>query len=331
MAPKEDASVKDSGSPTSTKDAATAEADVGVDAGITRTLVVEPDDGVMPIYNLVTSATKTIDVTMYELRDTTFTGLLTTAAANGVAVRVILDQNLEMHSNTTAYDALTAGKVSVHWANTIYSATHQKTITVDGKTSAVMSLNLVTSDYAGTRDFAVITNDAADVAAIESVFGDDFTDATVTPPLGDDLVWSPTNSKSAMVALLNDAKTSLLVENEEMSDSDIVAALEGAAVRGVNVQIVMTASKSWDTEFAGLKTAGAKVVTYAENASLYIHAKAILKDFGQKGAQVFIGSENFSNASLTENRELGVILTDPAILTSMNATLSSDFKGGTAY
>jgi cardiolipin synthase len=329
--PKADASAKDSGHTDAAMDAASSDASEAVDAGVTRTLITEPDQGITPFYDVVTSAKKTIDVTMYELRDTTFTGLLTTAAAKGVAVRVILDQNLEMHSNTAAYDALMAGNVSVHWANTVYAATHQKTITVDGRTSAVMSLNLVTSDYATTRDFAVITNDAADVAAIETVFGDDFTNATVTPPLGDDLVWSPTNSESVMVGLIKGAKTSLLVENEEMSDTDVVAALEIAATSGVNVEIVMTASNSWDTEFTTLVADGAKVVTYAENASLYIHAKVILADFGEQGAQVLIGSENFSNASLTENRELGVILTDPSILTSINTTLSSDFKGGTAY
>ena len=47
-------------------------------------------------------------------------------------VRVILDQNLEMSDNTTAYNALGAADVQVHWANPTYAATHQKTITVDG-------------------------------------------------------------------------------------------------------------------------------------------------------------------------------------------------------
>src|ERR1700722_4677466 len=66
------------------------------DAGTTALqLVVEPDQGMTPIYNFVSSAKKTIDMTMYELNDDTFTGLLTSAAANGIVVRVILDTNLE--------------------------------------------------------------------------------------------------------------------------------------------------------------------------------------------------------------------------------------------
>src|SRR6202041_2892118 len=142
----------------------------------------------------------TIDMTMYELVDTTFTGLLTTAAANGVTVRVILDQNLEKTDNTPAYNTLSATTVQVHWADPTYAATHQKTITIDGTTSAIMSLNLAAEEYSTSRDFAVIPTDAADVAAIETTFAADFASTAITPPTGDDLVWSPTNAKSSLVA-----------------------------------------------------------------------------------------------------------------------------------
>src|SRR5580658_7854711 len=100
------------------------------DGGGGDTLVTEPDQGLTPIYDFTSSAKKSIDMTMYELVDTTMTGILTKAAKAGVVVRVILDQNLEMMDNTPAYDALGAGGVQVHWANATYAATHQKTITV---------------------------------------------------------------------------------------------------------------------------------------------------------------------------------------------------------
>ncbi len=93
----------------------------------TYTLVTEPDQGLTPIYNLLSSAKKSIDMTMYELSDTTVTTMLAKAAGSGVTVRVILDQNNEKANNTTAYNTLTAGKVSVHWANPAYACTHQKT------------------------------------------------------------------------------------------------------------------------------------------------------------------------------------------------------------
>jgi phosphatidylserine/phosphatidylglycerophosphate/cardiolipin synthase-like enzyme len=46
---------------------------------------------------------------------------------------------------------------------------------------------------------------------------------------------------------------------------------------------------------------------------------------------VFLGSENFSSASLTRNRELGLISKDSAILTSTHTTLTNDFTGATPW
>jgi phosphatidylserine/phosphatidylglycerophosphate/cardiolipin synthase-like enzyme len=301
------------------------------EATVTRTLVTEPGQGLTPIYNLINSATKTIDMTMYELTDTTAENLLVQAAASGVKVRVILDQDNEKSNNQAAYTLLSGHGVSVHWANTAYTYTHQKTITIDSTTSAIMTLNLTSQYYSTSRDFALIENDAKDVAAIEAVFNSDFTNAKVTPGLGDDLVWSPTNSQSSLLALINGAKVNLNVENEEMDDSAIASALVSAAKRGVNVQVTMTANSDYATELNELKAAGVHIATYAEDASLYIHAKVIIADFGTSNAKAFLGSENFSSTSLTKNRELGLTVTESDILSTLNSTLTNDFKGGTPY
>jgi len=296
------------------------------------TLVTEPGQGITPIYNFISSAKKTIDMTMYEFTDTAGEQLLAQAAAAGVTVRVILDQNLEKSSNTTAYNYLSKNGVQVHWANPTYAATHQKTITVDGATSAIMTLNLTSQYYSTSRDFAVIDNDPNDVAAIEQTFNADFQNSAVTPPDGDDLVWSPTNSQSALLGLINSAQHSLLVENEEMSDTNVVSALVSAASRGVLVQIAMTNDDNeYASEFKQIVAAGGEVSTYAETASLYIHAKVVLADYSSPDAQVFIGSENFSSASLTENRELGLITSNAAIRSSIYSTLTGDFTGGTTW
>jgi cardiolipin synthase len=302
--------------------------DAAGDAGLV--LITDPDQGMGWFYAFIGTAKRSIDLTMYELTDPMVTTLLTQAAASGITVRVILDQNLEMQSNTSAYDTLMAGGVDVHWANPTYAATHQKTITIDATTSAIMSMNLTPDDYVTSRDFAVITSDAADVAAIESVFAQDFVNASVVPPTGDDLVWSPTNAKSSLVGVIEGATSALDVENEEMSDDAIVEALSSAAAHGVDVKVIMEDSETYQTEFATLKAAGVSVALYRHSA-LYIHAKVVLSDFGSAAAKVFVGSENFTNPSLTENRELGLVTTDPAILASLHTTLQSDFDGGTPF
>jgi cardiolipin synthase len=309
----------------------TQDAGSAPDGGYPR-LLIEPDQGMTPVYDLLTSAKSTIDATLYELDDTMATQILTQAAKNGVKVRIILDQNLEMSTNQTAYTALSAlANVEMHWASPTYDSTHQKTITVDQTTSAVMTLNFESDDYATSRDFAVLTQDPVNVAAIEKVFAADLQNASITPPTGDGLVWSPTNSLPSLLGVIEGAKSTLLVENEEMGDLQIVAALSTAAQRGVDVKVVMEQSRSYQSEFESLQGTGVKVNVYSHSQKLYIHAKVILADYGTSSASVFIGSENFSSASLTENRELGVITSDAAIMAGINTTLTSDFNGGTTF
>ena len=296
-----------------------------------QTLVIEPDQGMTPIYDLLNSAKKTIDMTMYELVDTQTQQILAGQAAKGVVVRVILDQALEKTSNTPVYTFLNANGVKAVWANPVFQASHQKTITVDGTTTAIMSLNLTSRYYSTSRDFAVIETNPTDIAAIEATFDADFVSSAITPAAGDDLIWSPTTSLTALLGLINSAKSSLKVENEEMGDAQIVTALEDAAKRGVAVEVAMTNGGTYAAEFNALKAAGVKVNTYTTTAPLYIHAKMILVDYGGSGQVAFVGSQNFSNPSLTENRELGLTVTDPAILGSLNTTFGSDFQGGTPW
>ncbi len=297
-------------------------------SGTAPPLITEPGQGLTPIYNYIQSATKSIDMTMYALQDTEAEDLLGAEAAKGITVRVILDgSSNEKTNNTPAYNYLTAHGVQVIWSNPAYTYTHEKSIVVDDASVAIMTLNLQSQYYSTSRDFAVINEDANDVKAVEATFNADFADKSITPSDGDDLVWSPTDSQTQLLALINNATSSLVVENEEMGDTDIVNALVSAAKRGVNVKVIMTDDGDYDSEFATLTAAGVHVVTYAEDASLYIHAKVILAD----GKRAFIGSENFSNTSLNDNRELGLITTNAAILSSLTSTLASDYSGGTTY
>src|ERR1700679_958171 len=75
-------------------------------------LLILPDQGENAIYNFVNSATSSVDVTIYELNDTTLENDLVAREKAGVKVRVILDQ-AEKSYNTAADNALTAGGVGV--------------------------------------------------------------------------------------------------------------------------------------------------------------------------------------------------------------------------
>ena len=293
--------------------------------------LTEPEDGVGPIYRLITGARSSVELTMYELADPGAEADLAADAARGVDVRVILDQHLEKSRNRGAYDYLSAHGVHVRWApaGTTY---HQKTLTVDGTTSVIMTGNLVAEDYDGTRDFAVFDTNRADVAAILATFNADFAGRAITPPDGTDLAWSPTNAQGSVLSVINGTDRTLAVEDEEMDDPAVTGALAAAARRGVDVKIVMTADPKWDQALTELARAGAHIRLYPDNGSaLYVHAKAIVADAGLPGQRVLVGSQNFSVASLDYNRELGILTGDQAVVAAISATLTGDYAGAARY
>ena len=307
--------------------AATATTDPTRPGAAGWSLVTEPDQGMGPVYALMASPGRTLDMTMYELADAKAVAILEADAHRGVVVRVLLDSDYERAYNQPAFTSLSSNGVQVRWApaGTIF---HQKTITVDDRTSAIMTLNLTSAYYPTSRDFAVTTSEAQDVAAIEQVFDEDWSGSNPPAggPTGVDLVWSP-GAEGPIVALIDSARSSLLVENEEMADPAVITALAGAAQRGVDVEVVMTDSSSWTGAFSQLVDAGVKVRTYPSDGPLYIHAKVVVAD----GGSMFLGSQNFSVSSLDYNRELGIITGDPALIAAVSQTVSADFGGATPF
>ena len=203
-----------------------------------------------PIYDLMRSARQSLDMTMYELSDPTAEQILIADHEKGVQVRVLLDRDESGGSvNQAAYSTLAAAGVAVTWANGA-EIFHQKTITVDGSESAIMTGNLTPQYYATTRDFAVIDRQAADTAAIQKVFDSDWAGAApAAAPAGGDLVWSP-GSESQIIALIDSATRSIVLENEEMDATPVEDALEADARRGVSVTVIMTSDSRWDSAFS---------------------------------------------------------------------------------
>jgi phosphatidylserine/phosphatidylglycerophosphate/cardiolipin synthase-like enzyme len=292
----------------------------------TLTLLTLPNQGESTIYSFINSATRTVDVTMYELRDTTVTTDLVNREKAGVKVRVIMDA-AHKSVNGAAFTKLQSGGVAVTYSSSAFVFTHQKTVTVDGTESFISTGNLDSTFYSTSRDYGVLDTDAADVAAVERVFNADFAMTSITPTDGTDLVWSPTDSQSHLLSLVNGAQHSLDVEQEEFGDTALVNAIVADAKRGVAVRVVVeNQNSSYTTQLNQVKAAGGRTTTYTSSTGFYIHAKAIVADIGTATAKVFLGSENFSDNSLNHNRELGLIVSDSGVLSGVEQAFTSDFN-----
>jgi hypothetical protein len=304
-------------------------ATVPAQAASSLSLVILPDQGENAIYNFVNSATSSVNVTIYELKDTTLVNDLVAREKAGVTVRVILDQAQKSY-DTAAYTALTAGGVGVVYSSTSFTYTHQKTITVDSRESYISTGNFDTTYYATSRDYGVFDTNSTDVSAITAVFNADYAHTSITPSDGTDLVWSPTDSQTQLAALINGATKSLDVEQEEFSDTTLVNDLVAAAKRGVTVRVVLETPSDYSSEVTEVENAGGKVTGYTSSTGFYIHAKTIIADYGTASAKAFAGSENFSSNSLNDNRELGLITTDSGVVSGLESTFSGDFSGSAA-
>jgi cardiolipin synthase A/B len=299
-------------------------------------LITEPGPGDTPFIALIDSARRTIQVTMYELTDERIEHTLAAAAARGVRVEVLLDDGrygAGQPFNDATYRYLATHGVLVAWAPPYFALTHQKSLLIDRRVAAIMTLNLTPAYYASSRDFAVLDYRPADIAQVAETFDADLHHIQITPSAGSgDLVWSP-GAQAPLGALIAHAQRSLEVESEEMDDPAITTELCQAARRGVRVQVLMTYQPTWRAALGYLAGCGAQVRTYPESAegnaggALYIHAKLIRVD----GRTVFIGSQNLSRQSLTYNRELGIVTHSPVIVASTGQTFSSDFAGAQTY
>lgn len=282
----------------------------------------EPAAGYGFVTTAIDAARTSIDLSMYELDDPTIEAALVAREKAGVDVRVVLNSAYDGRSeNAAAAAVLVRGGVEVTWApsDQIF---HAKYLVVDDRAAYVGTGNFTSYYYASTRDFWVEDTSASDVAAIVRVFNADDAGRPVSVSSNGSLVWSP-GSTNALAGLIDSARHSLLVENEEMDSTAIEGALEGAARRGVDVVVVLTYDSQWSSALARLRAAGVHV-TEAPTSGLYIHAKVICADCVGASGRVFVGSENFSVASLDYNRELGIITTAPRVVSAVEAAVRAD-------
>jgi phosphatidylserine/phosphatidylglycerophosphate/cardiolipin synthase-like enzyme len=297
-------------------------------AGAAR-FFTEPDDGRGPVLDVINGAQQSITLTIYEISDPQIIGALISARQRGVSVQVLynLYSFTSKNPNAPTITQLQNAGIEVKPAAQTFRVTHQKTLVADGRTAVIMSLNLQASYFSTSRDFGYVTSDPALVSEIAEVFSADwnYTSASVSQP---QLVWSPVNSRTKITQVITGATTSLDIYNEELEDAPVLSAIADAAQRGVKVRVLcakLSGTSGTDGNAAGrdqINSAGgqAKVGT-----GLYIHAKMVLADQGTPSALAYMGSENFSATSLDKNRELGILLTDSSILSSIENSFQSDW------
>ena len=290
-------------------------------------LIVMPAAGETPFVDSLQQATQSIRVLSYDLGTGNILSTLEAKAKAGLDVRVILDTS-EQSFDQPAFDALQAAGAQVEWSASQFTYMHAKTFVVDGIEAVISTGNFVLSQMQAERNFAAIDDDPQDVAALAALIDADW--ARTSPDLScTRFLVSPVNSKARILSLIQSAKTSLDIESMEFADTDVRAAVLAAQQAGVAVRVLIAdlnfvSSNSDAEQFLTSSSIPGKTLSYPE-----LHVKAIIVD----GAVAYLGSENLSYTSLTENREVGMELVgaNGEDVATMEATFATDWANGSTF
>jgi cardiolipin synthase A/B len=288
-------------------------------------LSVFPDAGEAPVVDLVKQAKSSIRVMVYQLTKGGVLDALAQKARDGRSVKVILDQS-QQPADQAAFTALQSAGAQVIWSDPAFTFMHAKVTIVDDSEAMISTGNYSLAQMTGERNYSARDTDPDDVASLRAIFDADF--QRQTPDLScTRLVVSPVNSHDRILALIDRAKTSLLIESMQFADTTVRAHVLARKQAGVDVRAIL-ADPSWiaanrdAASFLGSNNIPARYIT-----SPKVHVKSIIVD----GTLAYLGSENLSQTSLTKNREVGLIVSESAAVKTMTQTFEHDWLMATGF
>ena len=292
-------------------------------------LIVLPDDTGKPIVDAIDGAKKSLNIRMFLFTEPTLIDAVIAAHRRGVKVRVMLNpaRRSGESENEEARKLMTDAGVEVRDSSPQFALTHQKSMVVDDALGFVESLNWEPRDLTKTRDYAVVTTKAHEVAEMSTCFDADWERKDFEPAVPSNLIWCPNNGRRRLAEFIDQTKHSLWLQNERYQDQVIIERLVRAVRRGVKLHVLAKPPHSLKpdklVEGVGglriLQDVGAKVHTLKH---LKLHAKILLAD----DKRAVVGSINLAPGSFDARRELAIETEDAAAIARLKQTVEHDWS-----
>jgi phosphatidylserine/phosphatidylglycerophosphate/cardiolipin synthase-like enzyme len=270
----------------------------------------------------IDSATDSLDVMMYLFTVDALADRVIAARQRGVDVRVLLDPDHE--GNPDVRGQLTGAGVPVRDAPARFEFAHAKYLLIDGDTAVILSANFNYGALDVERNYGAVVEDADDVADLAAVFDADWNGAADPDLDCTRLIVSPVNARSRVLALATGAQETLDLSVIYLSDSSVRTAVIQAHDRGVAVRVILADPADFPDNFATAETLRNQGVEVRFLRTLDLHAKLILAD-----GVGLVGSQNLSSTSLSDNREVGVLVTEPGPVATLENQLDADWAAAT--
>jgi cardiolipin synthase len=296
--------------------------------------IVEPDQGSQPVLDLINAAEKTIRVKMFTFTADDVAAALIAAQARGVAVQVMLNpaRSSGSRANDDMKSRLQAGGCTVVWSSPAFAVTHEKSMVVDGRVAMIATFNFGVKYFTATRDYGIVTEDAAVVAEIETCFDADWNRREFTRPESSALLWSNRGSRTLMCHYIDAAKHTLDVQHPKFVDAVVLDRLIQAHERGVRVRVLCGGKhgiSTWDIldTFASLRLMKLQGIKIRKQKNLRLHAKLLLAD----QTTALVGSMNIDRSAFDLRRELGCFVNDPKAIAALADSFSEDWHEASHY
>jgi cardiolipin synthase len=297
------------------------------------TLIVEPDDGLGPVRDFITSAQSSLLIKQFTFTEPSLVQAVIDRHAAGVEVRVMLNpaRSSGDRANDETFEQFTTAGVNVQWSNPKFYVTHEKSIVIDGKAAMVATYNLMAKYFTMTRDYGIITYDPRHIAEITDVFNADWDHREIK--LDDvELLWSNSNSRYQMARFIDKATKTLHVQHPKYVDAVILDHISAAAERGVKVRVLCGGKhgiSDWDIldTFASLRTLRRFGVKVHKQKNLRVHAKLIIVD----ERVALVGSMNIDRSAFDQRRELGLTTDEPAVVARLLEVFDTDWDASHHY
>lgn len=328
------------------------------------TCFVGPDSAFDLINETLYAAQTSIVLEVYTLSSQALVDALIDADGRGVLVTVLLSYDRvsgveDDYTERAAWKLDNVG-ILVAWTTTDYRFTHAKFWVIDSEITFVYSGNWaptsipVENSARVNREMGFMFTDTDIATYYEDVFNDDFLISTPYSTTADGVlqaeettltyspqfaipevvvgsmevipIFSPDNSEDLLSSLIDNATTTLDLELQYIKDDcPVVDELIDAANRGVATRVIIPNPSPDPDEMAivqSLLENGASVRFF--KGLNHNHNKYIAVD----GEYVCISSINFSNTSVSENREAGAIVKNTNVATYFKQVFDYDWSIG---
>jgi phosphatidylserine/phosphatidylglycerophosphate/cardiolipin synthase-like enzyme len=280
----------------------------------TVSLIVQPGDGIVPLMSGITNARQNIQIVIFKFDAGEIEKALTAAAKRGVFVHAMI-----AHSNGKDEGALRKLEMRLLEQGITVARTdsdllryHDKMMIIDQQTLYLLGFNYTAEDIERSRSFGIVTSYEPWIREATKLFIADATRQPYTPEVDTFLV-SPVNARQGLSTFLAGARRQILIYDKKVEDEAMIALLLRQARAGVDVRII------------GEVATESKELQVVKLANLRLHTRTIIRD----GEQAFNGSQSLRGNELDARREVGVIVSDAAVVNRLHSIFETDWAEAT--